>query len=59
MKVQCVVCDETKGTLKQMRKLNSSEEFILCARCQCKITPSRVLIVAVWQGRSWGAEMIW
>lgn len=58
MKVQCVECNETEGTLTQMRRLNGVEEFILCARCQCKIIPSKVQIVAVWQGHSWGAEMV-
>lgn len=58
MKVQCVICDTTKGILKQLRRFNTSEEFIICVACKRNHKLRRVETVAVWQGRSWGAEMI-
>jgi len=58
MKIQCVVCDTDEGRLKQVRRLNSNEEFIICETCKRNYNLNRVLTIAIWQGHSWGAEMV-
>lgn len=58
MKIQCVICSTTKGVMKQVRRFNSSEEFVICIACKRNHKVSRVETLAVWHGKSWGAEMI-